>query len=183
MAFHAVSGFVIASVKLCALAVMMRAPERQLQQAQGVYRANLALTNFLAGAIILPAAVYTGNEYLIRAQATSVVGNQTARAVYAFFAGDANIDGAALLDRGPVSPFGRGFVDTIGFFSFIVIYISLYTLLACSVDRLLAVSKPMLYRTVMTKYTAVAACLFMWLVAAVYAMLPFFLWSLTDNSY
>nr|XP_018672924.2 uncharacterized protein LOC108951013 [Ciona intestinalis]BBC53702.1 Ci-LF-2 receptor [Ciona intestinalis] len=146
----------------------------KLRNSQGIYKMSLASSDVVVGAIVIPSFAITiflfsvkqetmGAAYTQRIQMN--VSNSSDR-----YDSVPHLPGGYLDNKLPPS-----YRNAIGFFTFLSLTVSVYTLLLAGFDRLAVVRKPLKYSRDTAKKQAVRATTCMWGFTIIISCLPFFI--------
>ena len=150
---------------------------KSLQNGQAIYRLSLAFADILVGAIVFPTFITTLQKYFL-------VPHEMAELK--------NITGYRLLENGTAdltqlstveafeSPFlfrtrfSRSYLNLVGFFTILSLFVSVNTLVAACVDRLIAVYRPLTYNKNSAIVGARIAVILIWILALIFSTIPFY---------
>uniref|UniRef100_H2ZK72 G-protein coupled receptors family 1 profile domain-containing protein n=1 Tax=Ciona savignyi TaxID=51511 RepID=H2ZK72_CIOSA len=143
----------------------------KLQNSQGIYKISFAISDIMVGAVVIPSFAITLVLFTIRDEKMGDVYPDTPY----------NSSISERYDSVPRLPGGyldekltASYRNGIGFFTFISLTVSVYTLLLAGFDRLAVVRKPLRYSRDTAKKNAIKAVVVMWLIAVVLSCLPYF---------
>ena len=164
---------VITLVNLSVILVYVN--NRNLLHSQGVYKVSLAFADILVGIVVLPTFISTllrtttGRE--LHSDFGDVVG-------YQIIDGNLSNNSTTVQVRVPGGRFSdffdQTYVNAVGFFTFLSLSVSIYSLMIAGFDRLMAVYRPLSYRKDKAKSLAKILCLVLWGIGIVFAIIPTF---------
>ena len=129
------------------------------QHSQAVYKLSLAFSDLLMGALGFP-TLFT----------TFWMSTNDVRVFQ-----KSNVSSSSLLPFYKVPRYNIPYVHFAGFVLCLSITVTMYTLAAAALDRLMAVHKPLLYCKETANRVAKKACLVIWIVSTIFCLFPVFL--------
>ena len=147
----------VTSFFLNTLVLLVTIKYKPLHNSQSSYRVSLALADLLYALMIIPESLISLldlNDILFLEQVIPYNENKQ----------------FSFAERNSSSHYYKIFPPVI----FVALLVSLYTLLAASVDRLLAVFRPFTYRTMNMRRTSKIVCVAVWMLCITAACLPVF---------
>jgi len=145
-------GLVIAFVNLMVVLVFALYPS--LRHGQAIYKVSLAFADLMVGLLGFPSFIYSLWMTVYRVR---------------------NVGHLAFTSNAGFFP--RSFINYIGFVTNMPLAVSIYTLAAASVDRLVAVWMPLRYNKSKAKTVAKWFCLLSWILISLVSVLPMVVYS------
>ena len=138
-----------------------------------VYRLSLALSDFLVGLFVFPSIIIT----LLKVyQGRLRLGEVTLRRHFTVFTTNLFlVPPENVTCPSAFTSLKQSFVDGFGYFTIFSLVVSDYTLVAASIDRFIAVYRPYFYRAPRRISFAHLAVEVVWIAAAFFSALPFFI--------
>ena len=142
------------------------------QGVQSIYRLSLAVGDFIMGIFVIPIIVGTLFHHLVQSPVFIEMSN---------FIGYENTNDSALQpvvvnlkkSNEPLShQFSSSYVSAIGFFAVLSLSVSVFSLVAASCDRFVAISRPLRYNESKAIFAAKIAITLIWLVGFGFAIFP-----------
>ena len=149
---------------------------KKLQNGQAIYRLSLAFADILVGAIVFPTFISTLNKYFIARHELGNFKNVTGFVI----TNDSSdpFETAVVEVRDPSGLFHNRFpqiyLNSVGFFTVLSLSVSVYSLVAASVDRFVAVNRPLKYNQTKAIYAARVAVISIWIAGVLFATFPFY---------
>ena len=138
-----------------------------------VYRLSLALSDFLVGLFVFPSNIITLSQVY---QGRLRLGEVTLRRHFTVFTTDLFlVPPENVTCSYPFVSLQQCLVDSFGFFTIFSFVVSGYTLVAASIDRFIAVYRPFFYRAPRRISVVHFAVEVVWIAAACFSALPFFI--------
>ncbi|XP_039271312.2 uncharacterized protein LOC120345819 [Styela clava] len=152
----AILGFAIIVANVIVLSVYMSSPE--LRNSQGIYKLSIAIGDLFSGIIVMPNIIVFHYWMFVHER---LMGNM--------------MDGES--ERRHAGGGIRSYIPTpyinfVGFFTTFSLTLSIYTLIVASVDRFLAVFRPLKYNRSNAKRHAKYACLGVWIFVILISIIP-----------
>lgn len=177
MCFRCHAGIITISVLFCILSlaivvanitiIVVFATTPKLRNSQALYKISLGFADLIIGLLVLPSIIHS----LI----TSYQGKLRLGDV--IVGAPQNSDG--IVPRRPIQSTGfrftAGYMNFIGFFTSLSLFVSIYTLMMASFDRLFAISNPFKYSRHRAKRVATWASLTLWIIGIFFSALPIFI--------
>jgi len=170
-------GVIITLVNLTVILVHIFKPA--FLHSQGVYKVSLAFADILVGIVVFPTLisnlllVTTGRQK--HADYVDVIGYET-------IDGNLSRKSSVVQVRAPGGRlsdfFHQTYLDIVGFFTILSLSVSIYNLTVAGFDRFKAVNRPLSYQRDKAKTFAKRACLVLWSIGILFAVLPTFVPSL-----
>ena len=141
------------------LVITVTCKNKSLQNSQSSFKVSLAIADIVYAIVIIPSVLLN----LLRFTKIPLVVKET----------ELEKNGTFLFSRF-TDVYGTRYVEFFGFVYFTVLMVSLYTLLAASVDRLFAILYPLKYRTLNTKNVSKKVCVAVWVFCVIVASIPLY---------
>ena len=146
---------------------------KNLHTVQGIYRLSLALADIIVGAIVFPTFVISLYKYFIESHPLGELKNVTG-----YYISDNSLPlKQAVVElkepTGAVSDkFSEHYINAAGFFTVLSLFVSVYTMVAASFDRLIAIRRPLKYNELTAIFAGKVSVAIIWIVGVVFAALP-----------
>ena len=144
---------------------------KKLRNGQGVYRLSLAFADLIVGLIVFPTFISSLYQTL-HVRPEFELGPEPQDLVTM---PDVNISIGEAHRPDFFLSISRPYVDAVGFFTTLSILVSIYTLVAAAVDRLVAIKRGLHYRRPAAIAQAQKAVGAIWISATIFSLFPFFL--------
>ena len=145
-----------------------------LQNGQAIYRLSLAFADILVGAIVFPTFISSLQKYFIMPHELGKLKNITGYEIANSSSFSLNLTTVEL--RGSSGLFRDRFtleyLNAVGFFTVISLSVSIYTLVAASIDRFMAVFRPLKYNQTKAISAARIIVVTIWSCGLILALLP-----------
>ncbi|CAK8697195.1 unnamed protein product [Clavelina lepadiformis] len=146
--------------------------KEKMRNSQAIFKISLAIADLMVGIVIFPTFASSLSELVFRGRFTGFfieTLNVTERS------STQNLPNGSFLiritDRTPPI-FSTTYFNVVGFFTIVSLAVSIYTLIAASVDRFLALHRPLVYFPHVAKRLAKRLSVSVWGAAFVFAILP-----------
>ena len=155
---------------------------KQSHSAPAIFRISLAFADLLVGIFVFPTFIYQYLWYFLRPLKPGVLTNTTS---YSPAYNNSIMFQTSIHEiiEQPITfcnSFSYYYIGVVGFVTLLSIGVSTDTLVLASVDRFVAVFKPLEYKTRSPSSIAQKATIFSWIFASIFATLPFLI---TDIRY
>lgn len=134
---------------------------RKLLNSQGIYKLSIAFADLLVGIVVIPTFVVTAYYLIFQSHA----GRRTV-------AQAANYSNITFTTYPAVDRVSRSYYNVVGVLTTTSLFVSVYTLLAAGIDRLLAVSRPLNYLSSDNKRIAAVTVGVVWVTSFIFAVFP-----------
>ena len=150
---------------------------KKLQNVQGIYRLSLAFADVLVGFIVFPTFINTLYVFFIESHNVNIITNSSK---YLLTNDSGNVFEVLKIEGQPniFGSFSRHYLNAVGFFTVLSLFVSVYSLVAASFDRFMAIYRPLRYNELKSLVAAKTATILIWLSGVVFGILPFFIVSL-----
>ncbi|XP_076813529.1 uncharacterized protein LOC143460054 [Clavelina lepadiformis] len=144
----------------------------KLRNRQTTFKISLAIADLMVGIVIFPTFASSLSEMVFRGRFTGFF-IETLKVTEKNFT--QNLPNGSFLiritDRTPPI-FSTTYFNVVGYFTIVSLVVSIYTLIAASVDLFLALYRPLVYLSNVAYKLAIRLSLFVWVAAFVFAILP-----------
>ena len=155
------------------LVILVLSTAKRLRNSQTTYKLSLAAADLMVGVLGLPTCIYNLTEFLwfplMTVRSRSVAGYAEVNGTLKF--SQTNIT-ANIAENLLVVRFSNSYLNVIGFFIGVSLFVSVYTLAAASIDRLFAIFKPLSYGKEKADKYAKISCILSWIFAATFSLIP-----------
>ena len=165
--------------------ILVYSTEKKIRHSQSIFRLFLAVSDIIVGLIILPAAVdmtLRFYRYTLELQAPiSVIGQKrflSSNGTYIYKNTSLTIYMLETTEMAQNRVFPLFYQNIIGFFTTLSLTVSFYILTVSGIDRLRALSKPLLYNLNVAKRFAISISVVCWVLAIFFSIFPMFVNSL-----
>lgn len=143
---------------------------QKLRNSQYYYKLSFAVADTLVGAIIFPTMI--SNQANVLSKPFDHVLRTPAPTV-------SNISGTSnktiFYNKDSAEDINQHYINLVGFFTTLSLFVSVYTLMIASFDRFMAVFRPLQYNKLIAIKRAKLSCISLWLFAIVVSTVPMFI--------
>lgn len=174
MVINAILAFATFMCNATIIAVLFQ--KKFLQNGQAIYRLSLAFADLLVGAIVFPTFITTLQKYILLPHELGELRNVTG---YNIVNGTADLNHLSTVEvTGPSglfrTRFSRTYLNTVGFFTVLSLFVSVNTLVAACIDRFIAVYRPLRYDTLSAVNGARFAVILIWVLGLLFSTIPLY---------
>ncbi|CAK8694675.1 uncharacterized protein LOC143445487 [Clavelina lepadiformis] len=173
----AILAVTITFVNIIVIIVILRLSSDE-QNSQTIYRLSLAIADLLVGVIVIPTCANTLATFSLSMFDPGGVQLLQGLNYHRNASTYVNLTGRA---GKLINLFPTGYNHFVGFFTTVSLFVSVYTLAGAGFDRLIAVYRPLRYQKHKAKKVALLGSIFAWFLAAMFAILPIFVPSLSNS--
>ena len=175
MVFMATISILAVSTFLCnAIILIVIFFSKKLQNVQGIYRLSLACADILVGLIVFPTFVSTLYVLFMENQNVNMITDSSKYSI--------NNDSPMPFEvvtiegqRNVLQTSSREYFKVVGFFTVLSLFVSVYSLVAASFDRFMAIYRPLKYNELKSIFAAKIATVTIWLSGVMFGILPLFI--------
>ena len=149
---------------------------KKLQNVQGIYRLSLAFADILVGFIVFPTFINTLYVFYIEPRNMNMITNSSEYSTIndsAMHFKNVTIEGQPIAFQSSTTQYM--YLNAVGFFTMLSLFVSVYSLVAASFDRFMAIYRPLHYNEFKSICLAKKATITIWFIGAVFGILPFFI--------
>ena len=176
--FMVVISILAVSTFLCnAIILIVVFFSKKLQNVQGIYRLSLAFADILVGLIVFPTFINTLYGHFIESYNVIMITNSSK---YSINNGSA-MPFEVVTIKGQLHAFrslSRQYFNAVGFFTVLSLFVSVYSLVAASFDRFMAIYRPLKYNELKSIFAAKVATVTIWFSGMMFGILPLFIFNL-----
>ena len=156
------------------LGVLLR--NKKLQNGQAIYRLSLAFADILVGAIVFPTFISTLDKYFVFRHELGEIQNVTGYVRINDTEPPVNSTVVQVRETSGLfrDRFSPSYLNAIGFFTLLSLFISVYSLMAAGIDRFIAINKPLRYNQNTAVFGARITVVGIWIVGVLFATFPLY---------
>ena len=144
------------------------------QDVKSIYRMSLAIADLLMGLIVIPTNIGTMYQHLGQTPSFTEMQNVTGFAINndtLLSLQSESLETKELKDQ-TSNKLTSEYLGAVGFFTMLSLTVSVYSLVAASLDRFFAISRPLRYNDAKAFFAAKLAVVSIWLTGIAFAVLP-----------